>query len=277
MGSADREYTGSGTRPIGHLSPVLTALLVANVAIYLLDILLFDGRLRDAGMFNVTSAVAEWQFWKFFSFQFLHGSLGHLVFNCIGLYMFGAFVERWWGSPRFLWFYLICGVSGAAFFTLLVLTGWFHDGNMVGASAGIYGILIATAVIAPHARVQLLFPPVNLSMRQLAIGVIALAIFFILTDLNRNAGGEAAHLGGAIVGFLLMRFPRLLGVGSRAAFQTPRRPAGPPKLRPRTEIDLATSSEIDRILDKVSRDGLHSLTETERATLQRAANKEDGS
>ena len=104
---------------------------------------------------------------------------------------------------------------GAVFFTLLVLLGLLPGDDLwtplVGASAGIYGILIGVAVIAPNLRVALLFPPIELSMRQLAIALMVISAGSILLKFGGNEGGEAGHLGGAILGFILMRFPRLLG------------------------------------------------------------------
>lgn len=273
MGIADRDYARRNPNAAGNLTPVVKALLIINVAVYLLDILVFDHALLNAGAFRSPGTDVDSRWWQFLSFQFLHGSVGHILMNSVGLYMFGRLVEPWWGSRRFLIFYLLCGVGGAAFYTLLVNLGWLAAQPMVGASAGIYGALIATAVIAPHGRVQLLFPPINMAMRTFALFVLGLAVLFVLTNWNNNDGGEAGHLGGAIVGFLLMRFPQLLGRSQASAFGRAVRPPAEAKLRPRTTVDLTTESEIDRILDKVSAEGLHSLTEQERETLNQAANK----
>jgi len=183
-------------------------------------------------------------------------------------------------------FYLLCGAAGAAFFTLLAQLGVLHppagvasldDMPLIGASAGIYGILVGVALIAPNLRVMLYFPPIEMSMRQLAIAVLAIAAATVILGLGDNAGGEAGHLGGAILGFLLMRQPRLLGWADarRASVEIIRpKPLGTraeAKLRPRTEIDLHTQAEVDRILDKISQQGFQSLTDSERAILQQIA------
>ena len=112
------------------------------------------------------------------------------------------------------------------------------DSPLVGASAGIYGIFIGVAIIAPDLRVALLFPPIELSMRQLAIGLMVDFRRGDPAQLGGNEGGEAGHLGGAILGFILMRYPRLLGGGSRGGNPSARRrlrTTPTPKLRPRTE------------------------------------------
>jgi MFS family permease len=201
------------------------------------------------------------------------------LFNCIGLYFFGPWMERWWGSIKFLGFYLLCGIAGAAFFTLLMLLklvpGDIHFPPLVGASAGIYGILIGVAVIAPDLRVMLLFPPIELSMRQLAIILMVISVGAILLNIGGNEGGEAGHLGGAILGFILMRYPRLLGGGPGAEIRHPQWFAhrAAPKLRPRTEFRAGEDSAVDLILDKVSRDGFQSLSQAERDILRQAAER----
>lgn len=269
------------------LTPVTKCLLVANVAIYLGDILFFGKQLREHGSFSVQRAVFEGHVWEFITFQFLHGHFFHLFANSMGLFFFGPWMERWWGSRKFLAFYLLAGAGGAAFYTLLALLGVVGSGELVGASAGIYGILAGIALIAPNLRVALLFPPIELSMRQMAIALLAIAAVSITFELFGssgifgffgNAGGEAGHLGGAIVGFLLVKFPQLLSWADRRDpdVENGRPRAFPrnsePKLRPKSRVDLHQNSEIDLILDKISRDGFQSLTDEEREKLQRAAN-----
>jgi MFS family permease len=198
------------------------------------------------------------------------------LFNSIGIYFFGPWMERWWGSKKFLLFYLLCGGAGATFFTLLTFLGLLPGGlesSMIGASAGIYGIFIGVAFIAPNLRVALLFPPIELSMRQLAIALMAISSGAILLQLGGNEGGEAGHLGGAILGFILMRFPGLLGGGPASETYHARaldRPADA-KLKPRTELRTGVDTAVDLILDKVSRDGFQSLTQTERDILRKAS------
>ena len=286
MGIADRDYHRSPQGGfLSNLTPVVKWLLASNIAIFLLDYLLIpfvfdsnlDGenipKLLDWGAFSIESAVQHLQVWRFISFQFLHGSLGHLLFNALGIFFFGPWMERWWGSQRFLIFYLICGIGGAAFFSLLTLTGIVPADSqsiLVGASAGIYGIFIGVAITAPNLRVSLLFPPIELSMRQLAIALLAISAGSIILKLGGNEGGEAGHLGGAIIGAILMRWPQLLS--GRHTSGTPRRnnPAER-KIQPRTSIDLQRDSEVDLILDKISLQGFQSLTDREREVLRDAA------
>jgi membrane associated rhomboid family serine protease len=285
MGIADRDYHRSERRGGGfmaQLTPVVKWILVFNVGIYVLDLILEGPQgqkmLRELGAFSVGSAVFQGKIWEFVTFQFLHGSIGHLLFNSIGLFFFGPWMERWWGSRNFLWFYLLCGIGGGAFFTLLTLAGAIPNGMhsmLVGASAGIFGILIGVAIVAPNLRVMLLIPPIELSMRQLAIALLVIAVGSIALRLGGNEGGEAGHLGGAIAGFILMKFPWLLGHERDGQSFQPRafKRRADAKIRPRSRFQSGQDSEVDKILDKISRDGFQSLTEAEKETLRKASER----
>lgn len=284
MGIADRDYTmgrGRVVRRDGRLTPVVRWLIGVNLGVFFADILFLDHRLLEWGAFRIETALWQGRVWEFLTFQVLHGSVLHLLFNSVGLYFFGPWMERWWGAARFLVFYLCCGASGAAFYTLLWWVGMFPGEGagtgLIGASAGIYGILMGVALIAPGLRVALLFPPVELSMRQLALLILGLAVVSVVTGWGGNAGGEAGHLGGAILGWLLVRRPGLLswvGGGDRGVEVLRPRVfggGGGAKLAPRTRVDLGGGGEVDRILDKISQHGFQSLTDEERAVLQAAA------
>lgn len=282
MGNIDRNYPApSDSGGEGQLTPVVKWLLIANVGIYFLDLMFLDHAVRNVGRFTVATGLLEGRVWELVTFQFLHGSIGHLLFNLIAIYFFGPWMERWWGSARFTGFYLLCGASGALFYTLLMTVGVIErtvDAGLVGASAGIYGILIGVACIAPALQVRLLIPPITLTMRQLATVILVISIGAIALRMGGNEGGEAGHLGGAILGYLLVRFPGSLGWlrGGALPF-TPNSPRArrrrPPeqKIRPRTRVQFTQDDEVDRILDKISQDGFQSLTDAERETLRKAA------
>ncbi len=260
---------------MAQLTPVVKWLLILNVGIYFLDVF-NEHRLVTFGAFAVQSALFEFRIWEFVTFQFLHGSLGHVLFNSIGIYVFGPWMERWWGSGKFLIFYLLCGAAGAAFFTLLMFSGILPGDlwtPMVGASAGIYGIFVGVAVIAPDLRVMLLFPPIELSMRQLAIGLMVISVGAILLSLGGNEGGEAGHLGGAILGYFLVRHPHLLNRFRRSTRPRVSRFSPDSKLRPRSRYEAGQDSAVDLILDKISREGFQSLTDAEREILRNASER----
>ena len=287
MGIADRDYHRQDRRDasgfFSQLTPVVKWLLIINFGIYFLDVILESPEgerpLREFGIFSIHSAVFQLKVWKFVTFQFLHGSLGHVFFNCMALFFFGPWMERWWGARKFLTFYLLCGIAGGVLFWLLVTLGLLPGNNdhsqLLGASAGIYGILIGVAVVAPDLRVRLLIPPIELSMRQLAIALLVIATGSIVFKIGGNEGGEAGHLGGAILGFFLVRFPLLLGsrrdveiIRPKVVTSTPM-----PKLRPRSGLEKEQDSAVDKILDKISREGFQSLTQEERDFLQKASNQ----
>ncbi len=284
MGIADRDYHRDDGRNGGgffsNVTPVVKWLLILNLGIYFLDLMSENKPMRQFGAFAVQSGIFEGRIWEFVTFQFLHAHLGHVLFNCIGIFFFGPFMERWWGSQKFLIFYLLCGVAGALFFTLLLYLGIVPGSLMsplVGASAGIYGIFIGVAFVAPDLRVALLFPPIELSMRQLAMALMAISVGAIALKMGGNEGGEAGHLGGAILGFALMRWPWLLGHGERPQIVREKTPAGrpppKPKMRPRSAKLVGQDLLVDQILDKISSEGFQSLTEAERAILHEASKK----
>lgn len=185
------------------------------------------------GAYSYMTCFSLHELWRLVTYQFLHANLGHLVFNMLALSVFGGAVADRFGPSRFLAYYFVCGVAGALFSTLLGAVGLFADGPdssmmnslmqyaavragvgdlpvaawkmvpMVGASASIYGVLVATAFLFPTARVRLIFPPVDMTVRMLALLVLGFAVVVIVFDWS-NAGGEAGHLGGMIMGTLLM-------------------------------------------------------------------------
>lgn len=230
------------------------------------------------GAYSEYTCFHEGELWRLFTYQFLHANLGHIMFNMIALWFFGPVVEERFGHLRFLLYYLFCGVAAALFSSLLGYMGFFDPQwrfiPMVGASGSIYGILAACAVLFPHARVQLLFPPVNLSVRQFALVVLGIACAVIIFQWN-NAGGEAGHLGGMFAGFiltLLILWKEKLAALKLHAISSShyhsRQPAGhTPKDRHPSE------EEVDEIMEKISKSGLSSLTEEERDILRRASRR----
>jgi len=188
------------------LPPVTQALLIANVAIYLLEaggvLALGEFALWPPGGFG-----SQFEPWQLVTYAFLHGSLTHILFNMLGLYMFGAEIERLFGSRFFALYYLACVVAAAV--CHLVVTSWVGGPAvpMVGASGGVYGLLLAFGIYFPHRRVLLLFPPIPLPARIFVIAFAALELFFGITQ---TAAGVAhfAHLGGMLGGFLMIQHRR---------------------------------------------------------------------
>ncbi len=210
--------------------------------------------------------------WQLVSYQFLHGSISHLFFNMFGLYMFGSSMEREMGTRRFLALYLISGALGGLGFVLIE-----PRIPCIGASAAVFGILAAFATIYPRVMISLLFPPVTLPAWQFVSILAGMDLIFMISGGAGNIA-YAAHVAGAITGFIYTmiwsgRWPSLgefihwrprLGKKSpptpyRTGFPDPR---GSPRVDP---------EEMDRILDKVSREGWGSLTDDERKLLERGS------
>jgi len=227
MGINDRDYYRQSLPRggFGHFSTwsVTTWLIIINVLIFFIDAMLkrsdavgFDmGPLQRWGYFSATKAVFGLQIWRFITFQFLHASIGHLLGNMIGMFLFGPIVEAQFGSRRFLAFYLMCGLAGAVCYLLLAASHVLMttpETPMVGASAGIFGLLVAAALIAPHVEVFYYLFPVTIGM--LAVLGMLMAAYAVVAT-GPNAGGEAGHLGGGILGFALMKNQHWLNFATR--------------------------------------------------------------
>ncbi|MDQ3206338.1 MAG: rhomboid family intramembrane serine protease [Pseudomonadota bacterium] len=197
-----------------NLPPVTRALLIANGLVFLLQMVM-----GNAGMaafmlwpFGSESDPAATGFlpWQLVTYGFMHGNFAHLLFNMIALLMFGAPVEHTWGERRFLTFYMVC-VVGAALCQLAVGMWTMSEGMRpyptVGASGGVFGLLLAYGMLFPHQRVMLLIPPIPMKARTLVIvyGLIELMLGF--TGWQPGVA-HFAHLGGMLFGWLLIRYWR---------------------------------------------------------------------
>jgi membrane associated rhomboid family serine protease len=173
------------------------------------------------GAFTISGGVFRGQIWRGITYQFLHGSPTHLIFNMIGLWVFGQMAERRMGRAKFLTYYLICGIGGAIGYALLALTPLVASSGsatLVGASAGLFGCIAAAMTLMPDRILQLVLPPIDITVFRFGAVYLALAAFIVLFHGNTsgsNAGGEAAHLGGAAIGFLLARRLHLLNWADR--------------------------------------------------------------
>jgi membrane associated rhomboid family serine protease len=198
----------------------LCLVLYACNKIFTAQIPLAGGGTQDIGLltywgnFNVPDGINGMQFWRLFSYQFLHGNLLHLGMNMMALYVFGPLIEKWWGPKRFLAFYLLCGACGAWLMAMFAFFPNLIDGEkawLVGASGSIFGVLVASAMLYPKDEVKLIIPPMWVTVRKLAIIFIALSVGAMFADVifqwNLNFGGNAAHVGGAVFGYLLVKRP----------------------------------------------------------------------
>jgi membrane associated rhomboid family serine protease len=144
--------------------------------------------------------------WQLLTYAFLHGGLAHLAFNMFALYMFGSAVERVFGGRRYLTFYTVCVLSAAvAQLIVAAVTGKIYP--TVGASGGIFGILLAYGMYFPNNRVMLLFPPIPMPARVFVV-VYALIELFLGVTGTQEGVAHFAHLGGMVGGFVMLRYWR---------------------------------------------------------------------
>lgn len=143
--------------------------------------------------------------WQLVSYGFMHGSFTHILFNGIALFQFGSRLEAFWGSKKYLTFFMVC-VVGAGLCQLAFMA-WMPENAAptLGASGGVYGLLMAYAMIFPKERVMLLIPPIPMSARTLVIVFGALSLFMGVTG-TVSGIAHFAHLGGMLFGWLLIRY-----------------------------------------------------------------------
>ncbi len=189
------------------LPPVTKTLLIANVAIFLLQEFLGDILIVWLGLwpFNTPAAYgAGFMPWQVITYGFLHGGLMHIGFNMLALYMFGGQLERAFGSRRFLVYYMGC-IFAAALTQLTVLS--FVGGEAyptVGASGGVFGLLLAYGLFFPHHKVMLLIPPIPMPA-WLFVSLYGLLEIYLGVTGTQSGVAHFAHLGGMLGGWLLIR------------------------------------------------------------------------
>lgn len=197
------------------LPPVTRVLLIANVAVYLLQMLLqmqgSDALIVHFALWPLGPSkyadVPGFEPWQLVTYSFLHGGLTHIAFNMLALWMFGGPIERLFGSRPFALYYFVC-VIGAAVAQLLVtayVTGGYYP--TLGASGGIFGLLLAYGMMYPHARILLLFPPIPMPAWLFVIGYGAVELFLGVTGTSAGVA-HFAHLGGMAIGFVLIQYWR---------------------------------------------------------------------
>ncbi len=288
--------------------PVIKMLLLTNGAVFL--IMMFFGAYRIDGVplryyfDNILGLMplghGFWP-WQLITYQFVHADFFHILFNMVfGLWMFGTEVEHTWGSNRFLWFYLGCGV--AAGLAQLILSPIFDPsqaiGPTVGASGAVYGVLVAFAAMFPDRQIYIYF----LIPVRVKYFVMFLIVVGVMSVGSPGNVANIAHLGGALAGYLFVLYQRRQTYSSRGSFMHSQffesvkeaftfrkgrtgtedvRDAKVYDIRDgsrRTEEEKPTIEEdaqkkIDDILDKISQRGYQSLTEEEKKILFEASKK----
>jgi len=201
--------------------------------------------------------------YQVFTYMFMHAGFGHILFNMFALWMFGSEVEQTWGSARFGRFYILAGLAGAAL-TLIVRSGQAIP--MVGASAAIYGVLVAYWLMFPHRMLYIyfMFP---IKVKYAIPGMMILGFLF---------GGPYvahwAHAGGALFGLIYTRVDwSMLRLGNW--FRRVKYERQEAKLQKNRQKAEDTMKRVDEILDKINEVGFENLTRAERQFLEDASSK----
>jgi membrane associated rhomboid family serine protease len=295
----DMAYSSGGfSNPFGFVvTPWVKRLLIANGVAFLFTALF--AALVPYLVFTPARVIP--QFWTVITYMFVHVGFWHLLFNMLALFFFGPPLEERWGSREFVKFYFFAGMGGAALSVL------FPYQPIAGASAAVYGIMVAFAMYWPDNPIYIwgIFP---VKAKYLVGFIVGLSVFFTIT------GGQAtvahlAHLGGAIFAFAYLKSswaPSAYGGGySGGGWRAPAKPkkesrwtlrslfeaspgsgsTEPTKKKEATPrrtptVSAATRREmhralddVDRILEKISAGGMSSLTEEERRQLEEASKK----
>jgi membrane associated rhomboid family serine protease len=271
------------TTPYPRITPWVGRLIIANAVVMLLLLTLFTSP-ELVGALKFDPADALRRPWTFLTYMFVHGGLMHLVGNMLLLFFMGSAVESRMGSRAFILYYLYCGIGAAVL--ALGLSGLMPVHPFIGASGAVLGVALAFAMFWPDAEL-ILFPlPIPIRARTFVAVLAALDIFGALYFTGSEVA-HLAHVGGMLFGYVFFRLQavsrrggatpvrsveRVVMVQSGGAEPTRPTPVTPARTRRRLEAD-AVAAEVDRVLDKISAEGLGSLTPAERRFLDEVAQK----
>jgi len=259
------------------LTPWVKRLLIANTIVFALTWVIGRGFVLDWFSFQPTKIFIRP--WTPLTYMFLHGDFWHLFMNMLGLFFFGTHLESKWGSREFIRYYLVCGLGGVA------LSFLFLTNPTIGASAAVYGVLLAFAMTWPNAPIYVwgIFP----IQAKWLVGFFVVVSFINAFGAVGGGVNHFAHLGGFAAGFLYLKTDWRASQaiqGIQKAARGRRRFA----IVPREEREEATSGlnqesvdtaeettldAVDRVLDKISAEGMASLTEQEKQLLDQVSKK----
>jgi len=288
-------WTATDESEYPRMTRVVQVLIAINVVMAFLEATIVQpSELESLFAFRSGPLVQTW--WTAFTYMFLHAGLWHLAMNMYSLWLFGPRLEHVWGSRGFALFYIWCGVGGAVFHALFGGLSY-----MVGASAAIFGVMLAYAMHWPKDEIYF-FGVIPMRVATLVALLGALNLFYGVTAGDAGVA-YFAHLGGFAFGFLYLKKPQHVSIDQLRQRvspapdvgddMTPRASSRPPsRSRHRDEVDEivarskaavakrprlgtdkvqprdARSEELDRVLDKISKHGLSSLSPSERKLLE---------
>lgn len=276
-----------------HPPQITTKLIITLIIAFVIQsMLLFYGDFSVHRHLALSvEGISSGKLWQFITFQFLHSVPWpwHVLFNCLGIYFFGRRVEEALGAKKFLCVYIFSGIAGGLLQVLLtVLLPRHADIPVVGASAGVCGLIAVYCSMHPmeELRTWIYFFPITVRARFFLIFLTCLSAYGALVPFDNVAHG--AHLGGILLGLGYVRWKdfvdeRFAGLSSKLSFRkssnyipgsrakNSRR--NPIRVRNEREAEEFISASVDPILDKISAQGIHSLTDRERKILEAARKK----
>ncbi len=243
-------------------------LFFANIGAFFLQLTMP----QVTGMFDFVPAEILTRPWTVVTYMFLHGDIMHILFNMLGLYFFGPQVEQQIGSDRFVRLYFASGIAGALLSTLLA-----PHAPIIGASAGVFGVMLAFAHYWPNVPIYI-WGIIPVPARILVLITTALSLY---SGLGGSRGGVAdfAHLGGYLGAWLYLRWiersraPKTTDVVRRTPKSATR--VGDLRAIDMQRIHEVNRDEVNRLLDKINLTGLDSLTDAERVFLSNFAPPDD--
>ncbi|HXJ08289.1 MAG TPA: rhomboid family intramembrane serine protease [Burkholderiales bacterium] len=187
------------------MPPATQALIIANVAAFLLEL---SGGMRFFELFALQPG-SDFQPWQLVTYGFLHDPSGfaHIFFNMFALYMFGSDIERLFGSRFYLAYYLVSVIVAGVCHLVVTSVIGAQATPMVGASGGVYGLLLAFGWYFPQRRVMLLIPPIPMQARTFVIVFGVIEFVFGITGTQAGVA-HFAHLGGMLGGWLMIEYRR---------------------------------------------------------------------
>lgn len=197
---------------MSNFPPVTRALLIVNVLVFLLQQVTGDALLVPFALWPLGPSpyanVAGFEPWQLITYSFMHGGIPHIAFNMLALWMFGGPVENTLGPRRYTFYYFAC-VIGAAVAQLATIHFFQPDifYPTLGASGGVFGLLLAFAMLYPQAKIFLFFVPVPIPARVAVVGYMILELYLGVSG-SQAGVAHFAHLGGALVGFALIQYWR---------------------------------------------------------------------
>lgn len=269
---------------------IITWLIIVNGVIFFID-RASSGAVSDWLGLSLTG-LGKGRVWTPITYQFTHQSVGHILFNMLGLYFIGRTLLSLTSTALVLRIYLLGGLLGGAFqliFSLLMKDG----AHIVGASGSVLALLFAVVTLLPNQPMRLLFPPITVTPKIIVIFIIAIDAITLLMQLSspgRSSNGPPtavmAHFGGMLFGWWYMKYryrgnrtpsPRKKGRGSRLAEKLgirviPKEEAEKQKVE-QSKSEPFVSDEIDAILDKINEHGFQSLTSAEKKKLDQSSQK----